>query len=270
MRISRLMPRAVVAAILVAAAVPAPVHAQLGGLIKKKVKQTIVQKVGGNDSTATTGADTPAPGAAKKAARAAPPGPGPQFSEYLLELTPELLDRLEKGLAAEEVVRQNIERKIGKVLTHDEYEKCQAAVLRGPDGQKVYEQSRDLVNGDTTYARIRKASEDLAKRIEQVVEPKCGLEPRKAEQIRTQHADTLEAAAPGASGLTRMQLTIVKERILPLCAATQAAAAVAGEVRVPAMASASSNPIYFVYTPNEVSAVQPRCANLARALSASL
>jgi hypothetical protein len=106
--------------------------------------------------------------------------------------------------------------------------------------------------------------------MEQVVEPKCGLEPRKAEEIRTQHADSMEAAAPAASGLTRLQLTIVKERILPLCAATQAVAAAASEVRVPAGAQHSANPIYYVYTPNEVNALQPRCAKLASALRTAL
>jgi hypothetical protein len=263
------MPCAVVAAMLVAAAIPAPAHAQLGGLIKKKVKEKVAQTIT-RDSARTAPPDTSAPDAAGKAARTGPPRPGPRFTEYVLEITPELLDRLEKGLAAEEVVRQEIERKIGKVLSRDEYKKCEAAVLRGPEGQKVYEQSRDLANGDTTYERIQKASQELARRMEQVVEPKCGLQPRKAEEIREQHADSVEAAAPAASGLTRLQLTIVKERILPLCAATQAVAAAASEVRVQAGAQGNANPIYYVYTPNEVNALQPRCAKLVSALRTAL
>jgi hypothetical protein len=264
------MPCAVIATMLVAAAIPAPANAQIGGLLKKKVKEKIVQKAGGADSTAIAAGDTSAAGAAGKRARAATPSSGPRFNEYVLEITPTVLDQLEKGIAAEEVVRQKIERKIGKVLTRDEYEKCEAAVLSGPEGQKVYEQARNLATGDTTYERIQKASEELARRMEQVVEPKCGLEPRKAEEIRTQHADSMEAAAPAASGLTRLQLTIVKERILPLCAATQAVAAAASEVRVPAGAQHSANPIYYVYTPNEVNALQPRCAKLASALRTAL
>jgi hypothetical protein len=154
------MPCAVVAVILVAAAIPAPAHAQLGGLIKKKVKEKAAQTIGRGDSAMTASPDTSAPVAAGKAARTAPPRSGPRFTEYVLEITPELLDRLEKGLAAEEVVRQAIERKIGKVLSRDEYKKCEAAVLRGPEGQKVYQQSRDLANGDTrtsTYRRHRRS-----------------------------------------------------------------------------------------------------------------
>lgn len=270
MRISRFMPRTVVAALLAAAAVPAPAHAQLGGLIRKKVTQRIAQAAGRTDSAKTAAPDTSAPGAAGKAARTAPPAPGPRFNEYVLEITPAVLDQLEKGLAADEVVRQAIERKIGKVLSHDDYKKCESAVLRGPDGQKVLQQARDLATGDTSYQAIQKASLELARRMEEVVEPKCGLAPRKAEDIRTQHRDSLEAAAPAASGLTRLQLTLLKERILPLCAATQAVAAAGGEVRVPAGTQASTNPIYYVYTPNEVSALQPRCAKLAGALRNSL
>ena len=270
MRRSRFMPWAVVVAMFAAAAAPTPTEAQLGGLVRKKVKEKIVQKVAGPDSAATATSDTSTARAARKGARAAPPAPGPRFTEYVLEITPAVLDQLEKGLAAEEVVRQEIERKIGKVLSHDEYKKCEAAVLRGPDGQKVYAQARDLATGDTTYEHIRKASEELARRMEQVVEPKCGLAPMKAEEIRSQNRDSLEAAAPAASGLTRLQLTLMKERILPLCAAAQAVSTAPGEVRVPATAQTSTDPIYFVYTPNEVSALQPRCAKLAGALRASM
>ena len=266
MKISRLMPCVVVAAMLASAAAPAPAHAQVGGLLKKKLKEKISQKVGGPDSAAAA-AEPSAPGAATKPARAAPSRPGPQFTEYLLEITPDVLDRMEKGLAAEAAVRQEIDRKIGKVLSHDEYEKCQMAVLQTPEGRKVYEQF--LVKGDTSAAGLRKASEDLARRMEQVVEPKCGLEARKAEDIRTQNADRMEAAAPQASGLTRLQLTLLKERILPLCAAAQAVTAPTGEVRVSAAASGSTDPIYYVYTPTEVSAAQPRCAKLSSALRAS-
>ena len=259
------------AAVMLAVAInPAPARAQIGGLIKKKVKEKVVQTAGRGDSARTSPTDTSTRKAADKAARTAKPSSGPRFNEYILEITPELLDQLEKGLAAEEVVRQRIERKIGKVLDRDEYKKCEMAVLRGPDGQKVYRQSMDLANGDTTYEHIRKASEELARRMEQVVEPKCGLEPRKAEEIRSQHADTLEAAAPAASGLSRVQLTFAKERILPLCAAIQAVTVAGGEARVPAEVQPGANPIYYVYTPNEVKAVEPRCAKLANALRSSL
>lgn len=258
MRISRMISGAALAAMLIGAAAPASAAAQIGKLIKGKVKEKVVQTV------IETGAG---PDTIPEGARVSPPGAGRLFNENTLEITSELLDRVEKGLAAEEAVRQEVERKIGKVLGREEYDQCEAAVLRGPEGMKVYEQARNLATGDTSYEHITKASEELARRMEAVIEPKCGLEPSKAEGIRSQHAERIAAAGPEASGLTPIQLSIMKERILPLCTAAPAVAAAAGEVRVPAGEEAATNPIYYVYTPGEVDALQPRCEALRSALA---
>lgn len=257
MRIAKLMTCAALAAMLAASAIPTPAAAQIGGMLRKKLRESAEKMVAGTDSPAV--AQDPS----------APARPGPGFNDHVLEITPELLDRLEKGLAAEKAARQQIELQIGKVLSRDEYEECEAAVLRSPEGLKVYEQSMDLVTGDTSYERMQQASQELARRMEQVIEPRCGLEPRKAEAIRSQNADRVAAAARDGSGLTQLQLSILKERILPLCAATQAEAVAGGDVRIPAGPQTDVDPVYYVYTPGEVEALQPRCARLAIALRAA-
>jgi hypothetical protein len=97
-----------------------------------------------------------------------------------------------------------------------------------------------------------------------LVEPKCGLDTQKADSVRTAHADRLAAAASAASGLTTLQLSLLKERIVPLCAAIETMAEVGGEARIPTESAA----IYWVYTRGEVAALRPRCGKLAGALRA--
>lgn len=110
--------------------------------------------------------------------------------------------------------------------------------------------------------QLQKASEELARRFDKIVRPKCGLDTRQADEVRTGFADRLDAAGPAASGLTKLQLTLMKERIIPFCTAAQAPAAAGDEVRI----ATSSDAIYWVYTPAELQALQPHCARLASAL----
>lgn len=262
MRISRMVFGAAVAAML-AAAMPEPAGAQIPKLIKKKIKEkaatTVIKTVTGGDTAQLPAAATPvgAEGAPAAAGRS-----GPAFSENLLEMTPELLDRLEKGLAAEEAVRQEVERLVGKVLAREEYDRCTQAVIASPEGQKVYMGAADLLNNAASQEQMQKASEELARRFDRLTEPKCGLEPRKAEEIRRQHADRVAAAAPEAAGLTKLQLYLLKERLLPFCAAAEVLPAAGSELRV----ATESQAIFWVYTPLEVEALRPRCGRLMTTL----
>lgn len=257
MKISRMLSCTALAGMLMIAAAPAPAAGQIGGLIRKKVKEKVGQTVTGSvpDAAAAASAD-------RGEARTAPPRPGPRFTENVLEMTPELLDRFEQGLAAELAVRDEIDRALGTLLSPTEYSRCEKAVLTSPEGQKVYLGAGDLIKEEATMEELQKASEELARRFDRIVRPKCGLSTRQADEVRTRHADRLDAAGPTASGLTKLQLTILKERIIPFCSAGQAPAAAAGEVRIPT----ESQAISWVYTPAEIEALQPRCARLAGGL----
>lgn len=244
--ITRFAMLAAVAAGLAAAA-PTPASAQIGGLIKQKVKQKVAQTIAGGDTTS----------AAKQAA-------GPTFSEVVLEITPALLDRLEKGLAAEETARQENSARIGKVLTPDDYEVCERTVITGPEGQKFSEQTIQMLDSAKTPEESQKILLERAAELKKLLEPKCGLEPSKAELLRAELARRPAAAAQAASGLTGAQLSILKERILPLCTMTQAAPASTDGVRIPTEYKA----IFWVYTAGEVQALQPRCGKLVQALGA--
>jgi hypothetical protein len=124
----------------------------------------------------------------------------------------------------------------------------------------------DLINGDASQEQLRKASEELGRRMLELAQPKCGLDPMKAQQVREQHRQRLQDAAPNATGLSVLQLSILKERILPFCAAANALLKAAGESRLATGAEA----IFWVYAESEVAALQPRCASLVPVLRTSL
>jgi len=230
-----------------AAVVPAPASAQVGGLIKKKVKEK-VQTVTGSD----TDAARPASGAA----------PGPAYNEHVLAITPEVLGRVEKALAAEATTREENDRRVGKVLEAEEYESCRQRVAGSEKAQEMMEEQLRVLGDETSTQQEReRALEEMAKRLEALTEPECGLEPHKAEKLRSELAPRVPAAAEQASGLTDLQLSILKERILPFCVTPELATA-SGEVRIPG----ETSPAFYVYSPTEVEALRPRCGRLVAAL----
>lgn len=232
-----------------AAMVPASASAQVTGLIKKKVKEKVVPTVAAPDTAA---------------ARSAAAEGQPVYTSHVLEITPDLLDRLEKALAAEAATREENARRLGKVLPSEEYDRCSQRVLMSPEGQRLSAELIGLLDEATTYEETQRAMEEMGTRAEAFVEPECGLKPSKAENLRNELAPRVPAAAQQASGLTDIQLSILKERILPFCLAPEAVAAAAGDLRIPGETST----VFYVYSPTEVEALQPRCEGLAESLQA--
>lgn len=264
MSISRMISCAALAGVLAVAAVPAPGSAQIGGLLKKVVKQKVTSTVVDRAANAAGVQPETASGAQAAPGADGATRTGLQFSEYLLEMTPEVLSRVEKGLAAEQAVQREIDGLIGKVLGTDERERCVQAVMASPEGQNVYMQAGDLMPDNASQEQLQKASREIAKRFDKLIEPKCGLDTQRQQQVRDQHAERLAAAAPQASGLTELQLANLKERIVPLCSAIETLSVNGNEARVPTEAQA----VFWVYTPAEVEALRPRCAALMTALRA--
>jgi len=234
-----------------AAAVPVSASAQVGGFLKKKMKEKVEQTVGGADTAS-----------ANRAVSAAVPGSGPVFNEWVLEITPDILDRLEKALAAEAAAREANARGLGKVLSAEEYQSCKERAIGSPEGQKLSQESVRLIGEATTQEQMQRAMEEMNTRLEAFMEPRCGLEPYKAQQVEVELARRVNTAAEEASGLNDHQLSILKERILPLC--TETGITDADGVRIPT----EDSTIFYVYSPGEVEALRPRCGTLAKALQA--
>ncbi|HSQ29716.1 MAG TPA: hypothetical protein VLN49_07700 [Gemmatimonadaceae bacterium] len=237
--ITRTLLRSAALALVIGAALPVPASPQIGGLIKKKVKQTIEQTRVGTDTASKA-----------SAARAH----GPSFDEATLEITPALLDRFEKGVTAEAAERKEVERQIAKFLPRDAFEKCRQSLMRTPEAQAAYREYTGMLKG-TDQEAMRKASEWYGKRLSEITRPKCGPSPSEAEIMKGDLLGGPEKVGEKAAGLTERQYAVLKERVLPFC--TAAASSGSGELKVEGG---------FVYTTAEMEALRPRCATLLPAL----
>lgn len=210
MRIDRMLRWATLVAILAALA-PAPAEAQLGRFIKNKLKEKIAKAA----VEAVVPADTPvtgapaagqgaAPGTAKKAApgravkggEAPAPASGLTFSEYLPEMTPEVLDRLEKGLAAESAERQAVAKQLARVLSKDAYSDCMQKYVMSPEGQRVHKAIFPEGGG------MNKAAMEENVRL---IEKKCGPDPSTLGTLKNQLAGKPGEAGLAASGFNYNQ-----------------------------------------------------------------
>ncbi len=257
-------------AVVLAMALPAPASPQLGKWVKKAIKQKIADKVeqtvlGTDSSTATSpaaGSLGAAPSGSRVGALPAKKGPGPVFNEYTLEITPEVLAKLEKGLAAEAVDRKAVAQEIAKIPSKEVFDKCHQRVSASPEGQKVYQAYVATLQG--TDQQLMAKSEErnrVAKQMDELYTARCGLSGQKADDARDELRRRPEKTGLAASGLTEYQYSILKERIVPFCSLPQPPApAASGETRIPATEGSQS--MFFAYAPGEVATLQGRCPTL--------
>jgi len=211
--------------------VPQPAHAQIGGFIKKKVKQAVKGQVTGGDTAAAT--------------RAAPSGP--TFDEWVLELTPANLDRFEQGLTAERAFRDSIDAVYAKLPSPEAYQTCQIRVATSPEALKLV-QNIDPSN-------VQAAMQANQKRLD-LAEKRCGPDP--ARRSKSDDLRGAEARGAAAAGLKPSQYGIIKERVKPFCGPGGGTAKVAGAM----------SGMYYVYSETEMSALQPRCQKLVALIDA--
>lgn len=241
-------------ALALALAAPAPAAAQFGGL-KGRIKEKIKDKIGGDDASAGDVASGGGRGGRVGRVRgAATAQTGVVFNESMLEMTPEVLDRLEKAFAAEKGAATAVKKTVPRV-DPEVYDACRQRVGTGPEMQEVAEKYAQHARGlkgeaaaEQTRAYLRAVNELIAR--------KCGPDPNTAEEQRMRQNRSPQEVALEASGFTAIQLAILKERLAPFCAA--AVTAEDGELKLPG----GGQGIYWVYSPAEVAALQGRCARL--------
>ena len=238
-------------AIVLAAAIPAPASAQIGA-IKKKMKEKISQALGADSGSKAA----PATGSARAPAAAL------VFGDNLLEITPALLDRLEKGLAAEQADRKTAP----KLLFGADYDRCKTALEESPEYRKEYQEFITRY-GDLTESRQPEALKENMKRQDTQLRARCGPPFQEADTLRFSLPRRAQEAGQTAAALTARQYAILKERIIPLCESTETTAASAGELQVPKKGSSSH--VFFAYKATEVEAIRPRCPRLATAFRGS-
>ena len=187
-------------------------HAQLGGALRGLGRRA--QQAAAN----TVNANTPG---------------HPAFSEYVLEITPERLDQLARGLAVEDTLQRGATERATPAYATT-YQTCESH-LASTDAR--YRALRDRVAG------VQGEAYDSAYyALDAYRAPICGRAPdAKAKEIH--------AISAGAAGLGRRQYNIIKERAIPFCQKNGASGS-------------------YVYSAGEMSALRSRCPTLKPMLEA--
>jgi hypothetical protein len=226
---------------------PTSAQGQFGGL-GKRVRRAV------QDATAERPAETKSAEAASPAKEVAGPSP---YNEHVLRITPELLGRLATGLRAEAADRAELARLTAAIRTPEDHQKCMLQATASQKGEAVREELR--VKGEaflenTSDAAAAAAYQQAQATVVAFMETECGPEPKKAASEIQRLNSRPEKAGGEAAGLTSHQYAILKERVTPLCGV----GAATGEVRIPG----EGKNIFWVYSPEEVSALAPRCGEL--------
>jgi hypothetical protein len=259
MNSSRIIRGALLAAV-VATTVPTMAHAQLGGALRaarNKVKDGVEQAVTGSASTGSQG------GASQSGGSSPGAGGGTRSSE-VLEITPEVLDRLEKGLAAESAERAEVARFLASLTTPEQYSACQTQAVQSPESQALLERFQaEMEKHENDPQALQKLLLKQSEAVQALFERKCGADPSSQGEVRKAAQARPEAAGARAGGFTidnqrhwgqqmvSREYAILKERIAPFCRNPQQTGK-------------------YAYTAAEQEALRPRCETLSRALAETL
>ncbi|HEU4698263.1 MAG TPA: hypothetical protein VFS40_03730 [Gemmatimonadales bacterium] len=264
---------------------PVPAHAQFGGLGKKLGK-----KIAGDKAAQAAGISDEGGRVQTGSVK---------FDESVVEITPAALDRLLKGLAAEQQVAAKMDAQDLKQIDrqneaaqkayekqqavyekqHGAWEKCADKERAGMEQESAALQAEGAVMADSAkmeafsrrmqaahqrgdMAEVRRLADSVSRgtgalsqranaagqRAQTGVVAKCGAEPQAPEapnRTATLTYSDVQDAGRKASGFDGQQYRILRERIAPY------------------VLSNGKNSVPFVYTKNELAALQSRLDALA-------
>lgn len=239
--------RAVCVALLV---LPADLLAQGGmlGRVKARVNKEIDERTA---DRARPAADSSAKGKgrASQAARieAAKRRESNPYQGDVLEITPEIAARIDRGFAAAVKVRKEQDAARGR--PYEEYAQCLGREAPKPEYQR-------LLNAYIAAAEAGRADEADRLKADMAAWQlaKCGADPRAAARGGWESRAARTRAALAASGFTEAQFAMFVERIVPFCRAP--AEATVDGVKLPGR----GNDVHWIYSPGEAGAMRPRCA----------
>jgi hypothetical protein len=161
---------------------------QLGGFIKKRVKDVVKQPdSGGNAAEEQSGAND-----------------GPRFNDRVLELNEATLSKLEKALLCERKFRDDIEAKYAKMPTKEAYQACSVEVMMSSEGQALAAEGADPSK-----------AQQYMKKLMALLEKKCGKNPENVS--KSDDMKPAEEQCSREADLTPDQYSIAKERFTPFC-----------------------------------------------------
>jgi hypothetical protein len=171
---------------------PQSAEAQLGGLIKKKVKEAIKPP----EKTDPAPQPAAAPATATKTDSRNPNG----FKYFggAVVISSEMLARLTRGLNTELAMENDFEKDVARYPTQAQYDQCQAKALMSPEGQKVMDITNYVKPGASSDEAI-KGMQERGVKAEALVKKSCPLDPKtwsdynRREKLREIHKKASEA-----------------------------------------------------------------------------
>ncbi len=234
--------------------------AQLGGLIKKKVKEAIKppEKVNPQPQPA---APASSPAAAPSNSRDPFAGQRVPNARALL-ITDAMLARVARGLDAEHALIKDYEKELTKYPTPAQFQACQVKAASTPEGQRLMNPGNFIKEGmkpDELQAAMMKMSTES----DAYYKKACPLKPvtdyeksERMKQIRTKAAsmDSDTVTILGTGGLDENDFGEMIERILKYCELkkTMDVKPKSGGIKVPG----DGKDIYWVYMERELVALQ--------------
>ena len=190
---------------------PLPVQAQFGDMLKKAAKDKVKEKVAGGGEAKPATPATPA--AAEKGSRSRSAAKSP-YNSWVLEMTPEVLDRFAVAIVEENRVRDSL---VALLARKPEFERQHGeCVQRISQDERMQGYMAKLGDDKLTQAQKQKAMTDM----NDYMVSTCGEQHRnpatEAEDALRRGAFT-EAGAKAGSFASKGQYGVVRERILPLC-----------------------------------------------------
>jgi hypothetical protein len=206
------MSRPIVAVLLVAASIsisaPQTAEAQLGGLIKKKVKEAIKPP----EKPAAAPAPAPAASQATQTESENSRGTGhglPHVAGRSIKITRESLSRLMRGMDAELAMIADFEKYLAKWPTHEQYEACKVKAASTPEGKRIMS-SMERLSQNSTPEQVMAAMRTMTEGMDALTNKHCPLNPgdwgpgRKSDRLEKIRAKAASLALPRSTASSEM------------------------------------------------------------------
>jgi hypothetical protein len=268
------MTRAITRVLLLAASIsiaaPRPLEAQLGGLIKKKVKEAVAKP----EPPAKTGESQPA---ASKSAEKTSNGPI-GFGSAVVEITDSSFNDFMRGIQKEADAQAIVKKEIARYGTHADYEACKIRVAESPEGKKtmdrMYNPPKDIKAED--FIKLQsKVVEDM----DSLTRKGCPLDPsywspgRVSQSLDSVHKEVAQSIS--AEDTEGQLFSVALERIERLCrykgfGPDNTAAKPEASNGTPVKFAGEGKDIFWLYTENEVNVINAANCKRYYALIAKL
>jgi hypothetical protein len=210
------------AALLVAAllpfAAPQPAHAQLGGLIKRKVKEAI------KAPEKTSGDQKPT------AAESKPGRPTVGTNSNVFEITEPVFAGVIRGLETEIRLQSEFRAELAKYPTQEQYDQCLLKVAQSPEYAKIRDAFAKTMESKSSE-QLTAATQKMGADLDALTNKLCPVKPAstdwppdrrtaRLDSIRVRAADSASGdtvSIAGFAGWTVQQYAIAIERIERLC-----------------------------------------------------